>query len=315
MSSRPDLRDIVTKGDMTTANFALGGELNDQQFDDFFELVKDQPTLVQDITIQPMDSHTAKLESFGFGGRITHKAIEGTAPTSDKRAEMTGSKVELKAEEIQVEARVSLTMAENSLKKDPDAFYDYVVARMAEQFALDVEYLIINGDKDSSDDYLSTIDGLLVQSVSHVVPYAVPTTIDDDVLYAGILAYPAKYRADKANIRYYCNSDAEEAYKKFISTNLNSVGAVRMVEGTDITYYSGKRFYVVSSMPTDTVLLTNRKNIVLGVFRDVTPYRYPDYSARQMVFGLTMRLDTKYGEEDGVVKITGLNPSGTTTSA
>jgi hypothetical protein len=307
---------------MTTASLAQGARLNDQQFDTLVELIQEQPTMLKDVVIQPLDNHTGKVESLEYPDRVAFKATEGVAPTADQRKALTGSKVELITQEIQAETYVTLDTAETSLlrKAGANALYAYATRKLAEKFALNIQELIVLGDTLSADDYLTTINGILKQAVTNVVDFSsenngAGANINDRVFYAGLMALPKRFRSNKPNLRYYCNDNLITSFNANRAGRTDSLGVTVSVDGTDITKYQGIRFYDVSHFPDDTYILTSRRNITVGIARDVTSYMYPDPSARSTIFGMTMRVDVKYGEEVGVAKVIGLNPFGSTTVA
>ncbi|MFH0825760.1 MAG: phage major capsid protein, partial [Pseudomonadota bacterium] len=299
----------IAKAAMTTATVAAAGRLNDQQFAEFIRLVQEEPTLLGDVRIQPMASHTAKLESLEFGGRITFKPTEGVAASPEQRGSLNASKVELHAVEIQCEVSLTHSLREENLMRDN--LDDYVRDRMVQRFALDLQDLMVLGDLQSTDPFLATLDGLLEQAVTHVIDHtSSPIAVTDDAFYDGFVRLPARFRRDKRNLRIYCNSDVIAAFNKYLAGRETSIGDIRMVDGTEKTFWNGIELYEVTSVPPSKYLLTNRKNIVLGVFREVYPYTEEQPSARQTLYGLTMRVDVKYAEETAVVKCQGLNPSG-----
>lgn len=305
--ARPSNREIA-KTAMTTSTIASAGKLNDQQFQEFIRLVQEQPSLLADVRIQAMLSHTAKLESFEFGGRITFKPTEGTAATAEQRGSLTPSKVELSAKEIQCEISLTQSLLEDNLMGVN--LENYARDRMVERFTLDLQDLVVLGDEESEDDFLATYDGLLVQAETNTIDYTSdPQPVTDEVFYASYIALPARYRRDKANLRIYCHDDAVAAFNKYLSGRETSVGDIRMVDGVEKTFWSGIELYPVSSMPSSKYLLTNRKNIVVGIYRNIYPYTDQLPSARSVLMGLTMRTDVKYAEEEAVVKVEGINPS------
>jgi hypothetical protein len=304
--------EIMVTGDLSTA-----GLLNPEQFKTFISLMVDQPTLLNDISIQTMKSHTTKLESLEYTGRVAFKATEGIAPTTDQVSKLAASKVELKANEIQAQTEVSFSFDEDNLAGV--SVSDWIMQKLAARFALDVQELAVMADPLSGDDYLTTLTdgGLLKQAHTNTIDYSSsPKAVSDDVFNAALMAMPTRYRNDIAGLRILCHPNTEVAYNKWVSdrNNPGTVGDVRLIDGVQTTSYAGIKLFPVVAMPEDKIVLTHRNNIVLGIYRDITTYKLVWAPARMTYYGLTMRVDVKYREELGAVKVIGLNPRGTTTS-
>jgi len=68
-------------------------------------------------------------------------------------------------------------------------------------------------------------------------------------------------------------------------------------------------------MPRAQGLLTMPENIILGIQRGIQLETARDIEARVIVIVITMRVAVGVEEKSACVKVTGLNPSGTTTTS
>lgn len=306
--ARPSQVEIAKAG-MTSTTVASAASLNPQQFDYFWQLVTEVPTLVSDVQTQIMDALKCYVESMEFGAPITFRATEGAEPTSDETSAMTPSRVELDAQEIQCETSLTDRLRKSIIIRQ--RVDDYVRTKMAARHALDLEHLIVNGSTAlSSDKLLKTFNGILVQSSTNAIDYTDdPQQVTDDVFYRAWLALPAKYRMDKSNLRFYCNSDVTAAYNKYLSARETSVGDIRIIDGTQQTFWNGVLLKEVSCFPEGTTLLCNRNNIVIGRLMDATAYTWEAPRAATTYYGIRYYGDVKYVEEEGSVKTEGLDPT------
>jgi len=305
--ARPD-NVTVAKTAMSSTDLATAGALNDQQFNEFFDLVRDQPTLLSDIDFQPMTALKAKLESYEFGGSITFKGREGVAATTEQRGALVASKVELDAQLLQCE--ISVTEKQRLAILIRDNLDNYARTKMAMQFALDQETAVVTAV--SGVGYLLTdaFDGLIEQVPSGNVIDMTSNTqkVTDDAFFQAFLTIEAKYRRDKANMRIYCASDVLAAYNKYITTRQTGLGDIRIVDGTQKSYWNGILMWELPSMPDGSFLMTNRHNCVWGVVNnDVIPYMDTEPSAGIWLYGLRMYGDVKYREAEAAAYYKGLD--------
>ena len=298
---------------MTSAVLESGGKLNPQQFDYYIELIKDQPTMLRDITIQPMNSHTLNLDNLDFMGRVTKKAVEGIAFTDAQMAKLTADQNQLIARKMRAEFPITGEMRKMNLMRD--GVDDYAMGRLLVQNALDQQDLMVLGDTNSADELLMLYNGLIKKATTHVIDLSsTPVQVTDDAFYESFLTLNKKYRQDKANLRFYCSSNIQAGFNKWISSRQTIRGDIQLIDGTQYTYYDGMMVYPVSSMPDDTMILTNKKNIVLGILQDIETYKWMYPRGDITYYGLYIWSDVGFIEEPGVVVYKGLNAFGNISS-
>jgi hypothetical protein len=301
----------VAKAGMTTSTIASAGKLNSQQFDNYVALARDASAFVSDVRMQVMESHTAKLESLEFGGRITIMATEGQAVAEEDRGTLVASKVELIAKEIQCEISYTYQLAMDSILRDRARFNADVSGKMALRFALDWDDLLVNADTaNTGDSLLKTLNGIVKQTQTNVLDYTLnEQTVTDNAFYAMWLALSPKYRRNKADMRIYCNDDVISAFNKYIASRPTSLGDIRMVNGSQETLWNGVLLKEISCFPSGCALLTSRQNVVVGIYNQIMTYSDEQPSAGVYLVGQRLRTDVKYVEEEGSVLFKGLSPA------
>jgi HK97 family phage major capsid protein len=308
-------RDLVyEKADLAVSDLITnGGYLNPMQANTFIRMLIDQPTMVNEIRVVPMNAPTMEINKIGFASRILKKApASGTALGASDRSAPSTEKVELSTKEVIAEVHIPYDVLEDNIERG--RLEGTIMTLIAERASLDIEELIIDGDTGSGDTYLALLDGVLKQSVSHVVDYSgSPADITKAVFKSGIKTMPNKYMRNRSAMRFYVSPNSEVEYADSLANRETPLGD-RKVTGWMPNYAYGVPVTPVALMDDTKYLFTYPKNIILGVQRQIMIETDRDIRARVLIVVLTMRLDLKYEEEDAVVQCLGLNPAYPTTT-
>ena len=307
-----DNKRIIEKASMTLSDLASGGLLNPQQFNQFHRKMIDQPTILRDARNVPMNSDQMKIEKLGFGQRILHPGEETKALTDGQRSKPATGKIELNAREVIAEVNISYDTLENNI--EGDSLQNTLVDMLAERASLDIEELLVNGDKSSSDPYLALLDGLRKQATSHVVDLA-GADFDRQALKKLYASVPAKYLRNPADFRYYMSHVNELNWRDVVANRQTGLGDNTLIGAGVPTAYGVPVKGIAMLQPYGTtigddeestqvsdILLTNPKNMIVGVSRNVRMEFDKDIRSRTFIIVLTMKLDTKFEEEDAVAK-------------
>nr|WP_088325945.1 phage major capsid protein [Bacillus cereus] len=299
-------KSIIEKADVTLATLAGGGMLNPEQSKEFLRMVQNAPTILKDSRFVPMESDTRKVEKLGFGTRILRPATEGTPlKDSDRSAPTTGT-VTLRAKEVIAEVHITYDTLENNIEKGK--LEATLMQMIAERAALDIEELIVNGDKTSSDPYLALLDGIRKQAKSHIVDHAAGA-FAKAVFKKGYKAVPAKYIRNKNDWRYYTSQNLEVEYLDQISERQTFLGDAALqgqlpsAYGVPVKGIAMLQPYVDSTKTVSDIIFTHPKNILVGMSRQISLEYDRDIRARKFIIVLTAKVDVKFEEEDAVAKI------------
>ena len=301
---------IIEKATMTLSDLAAGGLMNPMQFKKFYQMMIDQPTIVNEARTVPMTSDSMKIEKIGFGQRILHPGVDATALEASKRSKPTTGKIELNAKEVIAEVNISYDTLENNI--EGGNLHNTIISMIAERASLDVEELIVNGDKTSSDPYLALLDGLRKQATSHIVDHD-GGDFKRPLLKKLYGSVPAKYLRNPADFRYYMSHVNELNWRDEIANRNTGLGDTTLTGTNRPAAYGVPTKGIAMLQPYDAtvsggtekvsdLLLTHPKNIVLGVSRNVRLEFDKDIRSRTFIIVLTMKLDTKFEEEDAVAK-------------
>ncbi|MCC2441994.1 phage major capsid protein [Bacillus paranthracis] len=297
---------IIEKADVTLATLASGGLMNPEQADTFLRMVQSAPTILKDSRFVQMASDTRKIEKIGFGSRILRPGVEGTPLKDSDRSAPTTSTVTLNAKEVIAEVHITYDTLENNI--EGNNLQNTIMQMIAERAALDIEELIINGDKSSADTYLTLLDGLRKQATSHVIDHA-DGAFSKDVFKKAYKAVPAKYLRNPKDWKFYTSHGLEVEWKDQVAarqTNLGDFslqGGLASAYGVPVDGIAMLQPYTDETNTVSDILLTHPKNIVVGMSRNIRIEVDKDIRARKFIIVLTAKVDAKFEEEDAVAKV------------
>lgn len=315
MSER--INTILEKADTAIADFTDKGYLNNMQANEFIRKMQNQPTLLHDLRLVPMNAPVMEINKIYFANRILKPATSATALAPNDRSKTTQSQVKLTTTEIIAEVHIPYDVLEDQIERA--RLEDTIMDLIAERASLDLEDLVLNGNTVTGDDaFMRLKDGALAQSVSHIVDYrdSYLGSVNKGVFKEGIKAMPNQYLRNRKTMRFYVSPHAEIEYADSLADRATKLGDRRVVGDWGGNYAFGVPVAPAALMPNASGLLIWPKNLILGVQRQIMVETDRDIRARVLVVVLTMRIDIKYEEEDATVKILGIDVgAGPTTSS
>ncbi|WAS28457.1 major capsid protein [Vibrio phage LV6] len=310
MSKPLSRREIMQKADMTLDDLKNnGGYLAPEQSNKFIEEVIAQPTILNQCRVVAMNSPVVEINKIGFGQRILRAAKEGTALTEGERSKAQTSKINLVAKEVIAEVRLPYSVIEDNImrgninaggEKPSSGFVDMLIRLIAERAATDLEELCLLGDSTSSDAYLALVDGWLKASDAHVVDHQ-GAEISKTMFKNGVKMLPAKYHRNLSAMRHFVSVGQNVEYADKLSSRETAVGDAKLQQ-INGNFGSGVPVSGVPLMPETQGLMTNPKNLIFGIYRDISLEYEKLISEREYKIVLTTRIDTQVENTDAVVK-------------
>jgi hypothetical protein len=221
----------VEKAVITTDNLASQGKLNPKQADKFIDYVFDLSGLKNNARTERFNNEQMYIDKIGVGKRVAMPAVEAQAPTG--RRGVSTSRVILQPKEIIVPFEIGDTFREINL--EGDGVEDHIIKMMAAQLGNDLEQLYIEGDvlgraategdivdggdavKQIKDTYLAMGNGWLRQADSANVVDAAGQNIGANLFSKAMNAMPAKFKRDRANMRWITSIDVEQQFRERVS--------------------------------------------------------------------------------------------------
>ena len=313
-ASLTDNRSLLQKADLALSDLtSSGGLLQPAQAQQFLRVMIKEARLLKDIAVVPMSTPIRQVDKIRFGSRILRAGQEGVALAAADRSKPDLSKVSLVAQLFKGEVRLDNEVLEDSIERAD--LKNTIMQLMSAKVGTDVEEIVIKGDTASSDAFLAQFDGILKQTTSHTVDATTATT--SKALWRDMLkALPQEFRRDVSKLRFYTSGNSLIDYRDSLSDRIGSVGDAALQQTADVSW-TGIPVVGLPIMPENigtgsvctSAILTDPKNINLGVLRQIRIETDKLVSEGVMVIVVTLRADCKFSVEDAVVKATNIGLS------
>lgn len=305
-----DNRSIIQKADLLVADMvANGGYLEQALAREFIEVAIDESTLMPLATTIPMKSHTHRLDKMRFGSRVLRAGTEGQALIESDRVKPDLSNETLQSQLFKAEARLTDEDLEDSI--EGGSLRDTIIKLLGQAVARDMDEVVIEGDTTSGDPFLAKFDGAIkLANVNVVAAGSVP--ISKTMFKAAFKSLPTPFRRDRQNMSFFVASDSEVDYRDVVAERETGRGDQALEEWVPLRW-GGIPIREVPLFPTDlgagsdsVMLLTNPKNMNVGIWRQIKLETDRDISAGVLKVVITIRFGFAYTERQAVVKTTGV---------
>lgn len=302
-----DNNTILQKADLSLSDITTnGGLLQPAQAMKFMRVLIKEAVILKLATVTPMRSPKQLVEKLQFGSRILRAGNEGVALSVGDRAKPSTSEVELDAQLFKAEVRLNNEVLEDSIERGQ--LRQTIMQLMAERIATDMDEVTVQGDTTSNDPFLAQFDGILKASTSHVVDNGT-AFISKQTFRNMIKAMPSEFQRNKKDLRYLTSVQAEIDYRDSLAER-GTVGGDKWLTDDVPVMYGGTPVVAVPLFPenlgggtnTTDVLLTDPKNINIGIWRNIRIETDKLVSEGVLIIVATMRFDVKYNHEPAVVK-------------
>ena len=283
----------------TASEAGNGGLLNPEQSARFLDYMFDATVIGKVARTVRMKSDTAEIDRMSVGEKLMKLATE--ADNTAANSGVTFSKISLTTKKLRMDWELSTESLEDNIEGAD--LEDHIARLMATQAGNDIEDVILNGDTSlSSDTLYKAFDGVVKKAkASGRVVDAAGAAISREVFNKALKAMPRKYKQRRADLRFLAGSNLIQdfLFANSIGTNqtipqdiASSVirGAVAPLGGP-AGYVAPFAFGIpivevplLSETQTGTyaspsgshgdIHLTFPNNVVIGIKRDVTVYRF-----------------------------------------
>ena len=276
-----------------------GGLLNAEQSARFLDYMFDATVIGKVARTVRMRSDTAEIDRMSVGEKLMTLATEGD--TTGSNAAVTFSKISLSTKKLRLNWELSTESLEDNIE-GPD-LEDHIARMMATQAGNDIEDVVLNGDTSLTGDALyKSFDGVVKKAkASGTVVAGAGAEVSRELFNKALKAMPRKYKQRRGDLRFLAGSNLIQdfLYKNSIGTNqtipqdiASSIirGATEPLGGP-AGYVAPFAFgipivevpllneaqtgsYSSPSGSHGDIHLTFPNNVVIGVKRDVTVYRF-----------------------------------------
>ena len=276
-----------------------GGLLNPEQSARFLDYMFDATVIGKVARTVRMKSDTAEIDRMSVGEKLMKLASE--ADNTAINSGVTFSKISLTTKKLRMDWELSTESLEDNIEGAD--LEDHIARLMATQAGNDIEDVILNGDASNTGDLLyKSFDGVVKKAkTSGRVVDAAGANISREVFNKALKAMPRKYKQRRGDLRFLAGSNLIQdfLYANSIGTNqtIPQDIASSVIRG-GVAPLGGPAGYVapfafgipivevplLSETQTGThsgaagshgdIHLTFPNNVVIGIKRDVTVYRF-----------------------------------------
>jgi hypothetical protein len=283
----------------TASENGNGGLLNPEQSARFLDYMFDATVIGKVARTVRMKSDTAEIDRMSVGEKLMKLATEGD--NDGANAAVTFSKISLTTKKLRMDWELSTESLEDNIEGAD--LEDHIARLMATQAGNDIEDVILNGDTSLTGDALyKSFDGVVKKAkASGRVVDAAGAEVSREVFNKALKAMPRKYKQRRGDLRFLAGSNLIQdfLYKNSIGTNqtIPQDIASSVIRG-GVAPLGGPAGYVapfafgipiievplLAEAQTGThsgasgshgdIHLSFPNNVVIGVKRDVTVYRF-----------------------------------------
>jgi len=277
-----------------------GGLLNAEQSARFLDYMFDATVIGKVARTVRMRADTTEIDRMSVGEKLMKLATEGDDTAANSA--VTFSKISLTTKKLRLDWELSTESLEDNIEGAD--LEDHIARLMATQAGNDIEDVVLNGNASLTSDALyKSFDGIVkkAKASGHVVD-AGGAAVSRAVFNSALKALPRKYKQRRADLRFLAGSNLIQdfLYANSIGTN-NTIPqdiASSIIRGQEVQPLGGPAGYVAPfafgipivevpllnetqtgtyATPTGShgdIHLTFPNNVVIGIKRDVTVYRF-----------------------------------------
>ena len=276
-----------------------GGLLNPEQSSRFLDYMFDATVIGKVARTVRMRADTTEIDRIGVGSKLMKLATEADDTASNSA--VTFSKISLSTKKLRLDWELSTESLEDNIEGAD--LEDHIARMMATQAGNDIEDVILNGDTALTSDALyKAFDGVVKKSKAngHVVD-AGGAAVSRAVFNSALKAMPRKYKQRRNDLRFLSGSNLIQdfLYKNSITAGTANPEdiASSVIRGQQVALGGPAGFvapfafgipivevpllpetqtgdYTGASGSHGDIHLTFPNNVVIGIKRDVTVYRF-----------------------------------------
>ena len=282
----------------TASEAGNGGLLNPEQSARFLDYMFDATVIGKVARTVRMRADTTEIDRMSVGEKLMTLATEGD--TTGANAAVTFSKISLTTKKLRLNWEISNESLEDNIE-GPD-LEDHIARLMATQAGNDIEDVVLNGDTASGTALYTAFDGIVKKAkASGTVVAGAGAGISRELFNKALKAMPRKYKQRRGDLRFLVGSNLIQDfnYANSIGTNqtIPQDIASSIIRGNDPVLGGPAGFVapfafgipivevpMLNESQTGTysspsgshgdVHLSFPNNVVIGIKRDVTVYRF-----------------------------------------
>lgn len=299
---------LLQKADLALSDLTSGGGiLQPETAQKFMRILIDESKVMKLATVVPMKSMKMEIPKIRFTNRILRAGQSGVSLDAASRAKPDLTNVELDTALYKAEVRLPNEVLEDNIERDQ--LKNTIMQLMAEAISRDMDEAVVQSNPTSQDPFLANLPagGILYQNVTHQVD-AQEQLLNKNVFKALMKAMPTPFLRNRETLRFLTSVHAEIDYRDSLGSRQTPGGDSYLIQAGEAAY-SGIPVVDVPLFPenigvgstTTDVLLTDPKNITVGIWREIRMETDKDVSAGVVIVVASLRFDMKFAEETATV--------------
>ena len=305
-----------------------GGLLNPEQSARFLDYMFDATVIGKVARTVRMRADTTEIDRIGVGEKLMKLASE--AENTGSNAAVQFSKISLTTKKLRLDWELSTESLEDNIEGAD--LEDHIARLMATQAGNDLEDVVLNGNTALTTDALyKSFDGVvkIAKANGHVVAGA-GAPVSRDIFNKALKAMPRKYKQRRPDLRFLSGSNLIQDYLYSTSQNIQNTNpqdiASSIIRGDQGGLGGPAGFvapfafgipivevpllketqagsYASPSGEHGDIHLTFPNNVVIGVKRDVTVYRFFWPKKDSIEYTMYTRIGTQIEQADAWVVV------------
>jgi hypothetical protein len=268
-----EVLDLIKKATLTTGD---NGIQSPEDVEEFVDMMVDQNQLLQNVRVETGITKSLKLTAIDLGEPVITKGTEATAIDDADVTKPTLPEITLTPKESVAAFDLSYSFLRKNIRRE-SVNTDLNMA-YAKRIGKDVSLVVMNGDTANAgstrkDKALKILDGVITKALAdddvndHVIPADPTYKGKDGVLSAMINKLPEDFREQRDELIFLVGHDVFDTYADEIGAIETALGSQVLITGkyNDGLPYKGIKILPVYGMPADTVVLTLKQNIAVGM--------------------------------------------------
>lgn len=304
----------VQKADAALSELVTnGGYISERELPTFLRQQIKMAQLTAKVRRQLMDSEQLEIPRLRFPDGaddfVLYPLTENAGHPVSERSKPTFGALNLTSTWFGGQVNISKQIRAANVEKD--RIIDTIRSAVYPKIGADVEKIGIRGDTTSAIPSLAALDGWLVQATAHTVAGG-GNRLTDTYLASALRALPEEY--DMGDVAYMTSKKAKHDWLDSIKSRATDMGDATYL-GKDGQRLAGYRGYPVEKYPLwpstqggtndrTTVLYTEHKNLVLGLFQDIKLRVGESLETRQTMILFDVAIAVGFEVDDAVVAIT-----------
>ena len=304
-----------------------GGLLNPEQSARFLDYMFDATVIGKVARTVRMRADTTEIDRMSVGERLMTLATEGDNTGSN--AAVTFSKISLTTKKLRLDWELSTESLEDNIEGAD--LEDHIARMMATQAGNDIEDLVLNGDTASATTFLTAFNGVVKKAkTSGRVVDAAGAEVSRAVFNSALKAMPRKYKQRRNDLRFLAGSNLIQdfLYKNSITAGTANPEdiASSVIRGQQVALGGPAGFvapfafgipivevpllpetqagdYTSATGSHGDIHLTFPNNVVIGIKRDVTVYRFFWPRKDSIEYTMYTRVGTQIEQADAWVVV------------